>query len=37
MMLEHGALLRHPATPVVLVGGGVLGGVAAEWIGRRWN
>jgi hypothetical protein len=37
MMLEYGALLRHPATPVVLVSGGVLGGVAAEWIGRRWN
>lgn len=37
MMLEYGALLRHPATPAVLLGGGVLGGIMAEWIGRRWS
>lgn len=37
LMLEYGTLLRHPATPLVLLGGGVLGGVLAEAIGRRWT
>lgn len=37
LMLEYGTLLRHPATPVVLLGGGVLGGVLAEAVGRRWS
>ena len=37
VMLEYGALLRHPATPLALLGGGVLGGVMAEWVSRRWS
>lgn len=37
LMLEYGALLKHPATPVALVAGGVLGGMLTEAAGRRWN
>lgn len=37
IMLEYGALLRNPATPVVLAAGGVLGGMIAEVVGRRWS
>lgn len=37
LMLEYGALLKHPVTPVVLAGGGALGGMLAEAVGRRWS
>jgi hypothetical protein len=37
LMLEYGALLRHPATPVALAIGGVLGGMLTEATGRRWS
>lgn len=37
LMLEYGILLKHPATPAVLLAGGVLGGMMAEAVGRRWN
>ena len=37
LMLEYGALLRHPVTPLVLAGGGVLGGVVVDATGRRWS
>lgn len=37
LMLEYGSLLKHPATPAVLAGGGVLGGVIAEAVSRRWT
>ena len=37
LMLKYGALLAAPATPVALVVGGALGGLVAEWAGRRWS
>ena len=37
MMLDYGILLKHPATPGVLLVGGVVGGWMAEIIGRRWS
>ena len=36
-MLVYGALLAAPATPIALVVGGILGGVIAEWVSRRWS
>ncbi len=36
LMLKNGQLLIHPATPVALLIGGVLGGWITEWVGRRW-
>ncbi|TXH94756.1 MAG: TrgA family protein [Pseudorhodobacter sp.] len=37
LMMEYGALLKHPATPVALLAGGVLGGALTEAVGRRWS
>jgi hypothetical protein len=37
LMLEYGTLLKHPATPVVLVAGGVVGGMLTEAVSRRWS
>jgi len=37
MMLDYGALLKQPATPGVLLLGGLLGGSLTEAVGRRWN
>lgn len=37
LMLEYGALLKNPATPAVLVVGGVVGGMMVEAVGRRWS
>lgn len=37
LMLEYGALLKNPATPAVLIGGGVLGGMIVEKVSRRWS
>lgn len=37
LMMEYGALLKHPATPGVLLAGGVLGGALTEAVGRRWS
>jgi len=36
LMLDYGALLAAPATPVALILGGILGGWFTEWAGRRW-
>jgi uncharacterized membrane protein len=37
LMLEYGSLLRYPATPAVLAVGGMLGGMLAEAVARRWS
>jgi hypothetical protein len=37
LMLEYGALLKHPTTPAVLIGGGILGGMLTEAVSRRWT
>ena len=37
LMMEYGALLKHPATPGVLLAGGLLGGVLTERVSRRWK
>ena len=37
LMLEYGTLLKHPATPIALVAGGVLGGMLTEAVSRRWS
>jgi hypothetical protein len=37
IMLEYGALLKGPATPLALAAGGVLGGILTEAVGRRWR
>lgn len=37
MMLDYGALLKHPATPGVLLIGGALGGIVTEAVSRRWS
>lgn len=37
LMLEYGALLKNPATPGVLLVGGMLGGMLTEAVSRRWS
>lgn len=37
LMLEYGSLLRYPPTPAVLAVGGMLGGMLAEAVARRWS
>ena len=37
LMLEYGALLKNPATPLALLVGGALGGILTEAVGRRWS
>ena len=37
IMLEYGALLKGPATPIALVAGGILGGILTGAVGRRWK
>lgn len=37
LMLQHGRLILTPEVLVALVAGGALGGLAAEWAGRRWR
>lgn len=37
IMLEYGQMMLVPDVLGVLAVGGVLGGLAAEWAGRRWS
>lgn len=37
LMMEYGELVLQPAVLVALVAGGMLGGMLAEWAGRRWR
>ncbi|MCE6951613.1 TrgA family protein [Cereibacter sphaeroides] len=37
LMLDHGRLLVTPEILATLVVGGMIGGSAAEWAGRRWK
>jgi hypothetical protein len=37
IMMEYGRMMLVPDVLGVLALGGVLGGIAAEWAGRRWS
>jgi hypothetical protein len=37
LMLEYGQIMLVPDVLGVLVVGGILGGMLAEWAGRRWS
>lgn len=37
MMIEYGALLVQPATPVTLLVGGVIAGLLTEAAGKKWS
>lgn len=37
VMLDHGKLLLAPDMAIILLGGGAMAGVLAEWAGRRWS
>jgi hypothetical protein len=37
LMLDYGMLLASPATPLVFLFGGIIGGWFAEFAGKRWS
>jgi hypothetical protein len=37
IMLDYGRMMLQPDVLGVLAVGGILGGMLAEWAGRRWS
>jgi hypothetical protein len=37
LMMQYGALMVRPETPIILLVGGALGGLGAEFVSRRWS